>query len=213
MQHEDNFFRGCCFLLVHCIENSSFSLWCLYYIFFKVNCFRLLIKKDWYFEQTLKVFSDIVRSVYPGIYHFTFLTECFPKVGLFKRLIWFYQIRPKLVHGLTDTIIRTKKTTTKNITITKTRVCYFFRAVYQNKNHVIPHPDIAAILDVILNILPRWKEQQCAVRILQPNRCRNYQKIGINCNFNFRLNVALKRRPSWHPLKYFNRLNQTNAPL
>ena len=155
MQHEDNFFRGCCFLLVHCIENSSFSLWCLYYIFFKVNCFRLLIKKDWYFEQTLKVFSDIVRSVYPGIYHFTFLTECFPKVGLFKRLIWFYQIRPKLVHGLTDTIIRTKKTTTKNITITKTRVCYFFRAVYQNKNHVIPHPDIAAILDVILNILPR----------------------------------------------------------
>ena len=34
-----------------------------------------------YFDQTLchKVFSDIVRSVYPGIYHFIFWRNVFPK--------------------------------------------------------------------------------------------------------------------------------------
>ena len=36
-----------------------------------------------------------------------------------------------MVHGLIDTIPRTK---TKNITITKIRVHYFFRAVYHSKN-------------------------------------------------------------------------------
>ena len=43
----------------------------------------------------------------------------------------------------------------KNITIAKIRVCYFFNAVYHSKNHVIPHPVIAAILYAILNILQR----------------------------------------------------------
>ena len=43
----------------------------------------------------------------------------------------------------------------QNITITKNRVCYSFHAVYHSKNHVIPHPVIAAILDVILNIVQR----------------------------------------------------------
>ena len=54
------------------------------------------------------------------------------------------------VHGLMDTITRTK---TKTLPLRKIRVCYFFRAVYHSKSHVIPHPVIAAILDVILNIL------------------------------------------------------------
>ena len=57
-----------------------------------------------------------------------------------------------MVHGLMDTIPRTK---TKTLPLRKIRVCYFFRAVYQSKNHVISHPVIAAILDVILNILQR----------------------------------------------------------
>ena len=35
------------------------------------------------------------------------------------------------------------------------RVCYFFCAVYHSENHVIPCPVIAAVLDVILNILQR----------------------------------------------------------
>ena len=57
-----------------------------------------------------------------------------------------------MVHGSMDTIPRTK---TKTLPLRKTRVCYFFRALYQSKNHVIPHRVIAAILDVILNILQR----------------------------------------------------------
>ena len=40
----------------------------------------------------------------------------------------------------------------KNITITKVKSLLFFHAVSYSKNHVIPHPVIAAILNVILNI-------------------------------------------------------------
>ena len=57
-----------------------------------------------------------------------------------------------MVHGLMDTIPRTK---TKTLQLRKIRVCYFFCAVYYSKNHVIPHRVIGAILDVILNILQR----------------------------------------------------------
>ena len=57
-----------------------------------------------------------------------------------------------MVHGLIDTIPRTK---TKTLPLRKLRVCYFFHAMYYSKNHVIPHPVIAAILNVILNILQR----------------------------------------------------------
>ena len=42
----------------------------------------------------------------------------------------------------------------KNITITK-KESVFFCAVYYSKIHVISNPVIAAILDVILNILQR----------------------------------------------------------
>ena len=55
-----------------------------------------------------------------------------------------------------------------HITITKNKsLCYFVHAQYHNKNHVIPHPVIAAILHVILNTLQRWKQQQHAGQILQ----------------------------------------------
>ena len=57
-----------------------------------------------------------------------------------------------MLHGLMETIPRTK---TKILPLGKIRVCYCFRAVYHRKNHVIPHPVIAAILNVILNILRR----------------------------------------------------------
>ena len=53
-------------------------------------------------------------------------------------------------HGLMDTIPRTMTETLRKI-----RVCYFFCAVYHRKNHAIHHRVIAAILDVILNILQR----------------------------------------------------------
>ena len=43
----------------------------------------------------------------------------------------------------------------------------YIRAVYHSKKSVIPHSVIAAILDVILNISKRRKQQQCACQILQ----------------------------------------------
>ena len=52
----------------------------------------------------------------------------------------------KVVHKLIDMITKTK---TKNITISKSKSRYIYGAVYLSKNHVIPHPVIAAILDFI----------------------------------------------------------------
>ena len=43
----------------------------------------------------------------------------------------------------------------KPLRLQKIRVCYLSRAVYHSKNHVIPRPVIAAILDGILNMLQR----------------------------------------------------------
>ena len=65
-------------------------------------------------------------------------------------ILWYYQIRPKvagkhMVHELMDTIPRSRS---KTLPLRKIRV-------YHSKNHVILHPVIAAILNVILNILQR----------------------------------------------------------
>ena len=72
-------------------------------------------------------------------------------------ILWYYQIRPKVVlkvHGACmDGCDSQSKY--KNITLTKNKSLLFFRAVYHRKEQVIPHPVIAAILDVILNILQR----------------------------------------------------------
>ena len=61
-------------------------------------------------------------------------------------ILWYHQIWPivvsKVLYGLMNTI-----------TITKREEAVIFCTVYHNKNNVIPHPVIAAILDVILNIL------------------------------------------------------------
>ena len=43
----------------------------------------------------------------------------------------------------------------------------FFRAVYHRIKSMIPNSVIAAILDVILNILKRRKQQQYTSQILQ----------------------------------------------
>ena len=71
-------------------------------------------------------------------------------------ILWYYQIRQKVVWKLHGAWIDgyDSQNKDKNITITKNRsLLFFFRAVYHSKNYVIPHPVIAAILDVILNIL------------------------------------------------------------
>ena len=50
--------------------------------------------------------------------------------------------------------------------ITKNMCLLFFRAVYHSKKSVIPHSVIAAILEVILNISKRRKQQQYASQSL-----------------------------------------------
>ena len=77
-----------------------------------------------------------------------------------------------MMHGLMDMIPRTKK---KTLSLRKIRVCYFFRAVNHSKNHVIPHPFNAATLNIIWNILQRWKTIiTCPSN--SPNTTENYQK-------------------------------------
>ena len=57
------------------------------------------------------------------------------------------------------------KTKTKN-NIAKSMSLLFFRALYQSKNHVIPHTVIAVILDIILNISKHRKQQQLQIQPL-----------------------------------------------
>ena len=54
----------------------------------------------------------------------------------------------------------------KNITITQHK-SPFFCAVYHSTTHVISHPVIAAIFDVILNIYQRCKQPQHSSQIPQ----------------------------------------------
>ena len=70
-------------------------------------------------------------------------------------ILWYYQIRPKVVWKMHGAWIDgyDSQNKDKNITITKNKSMLLFRAVYYSKKHVIPHPVIAAILNVILNIL------------------------------------------------------------
>ena len=67
---------------------------------------------------------------------------------------WYYQIRPKVlwkVHGARIDEYHSQNKD-KSITIMKNKSLLFFRAVYHSKKHVIPHPIIAAILDVNNNM-------------------------------------------------------------
>ena len=52
------------------------------------------------------------------------------------------------MHGLIDAITRRKI-----ITVTQNKRLLFISAVYHSKYNVISHPVIAAVLDVILNLI------------------------------------------------------------
>ena len=72
-------------------------------------------------------------------------------------ILWYYLVRPKVVwkvHGawIDGYNFQNKD---KTLPLPKIRGYYFFLAVYLSKNHVISHPVIAAILDVILENLQR----------------------------------------------------------
>ena len=99
-----------------------------------------------------------------------------------------------MLHGLMDTIPRTK---TKPLPLQKMRV-------YHSKNHVIPHPVIAAILNAILNIFTTLKNNNN-----MPEYSRKLSEIATNCEFDFRLNFALNGGHLGHHLHYFNLVNLT----
>ena len=67
-------------------------------------------------------------------------------------MIWYYQIRAKVVWKVHGAWIDgyNSQNKDKNITIRKNNSLLFFCAVYHSKYHVIPHPVIAAILNIIL---------------------------------------------------------------
>ena len=162
-----------------------------------------------YFDQILchKVFSDIVRSVYPGIYHFIF-EGMFSQSRTFYEntmILWYYQIRPKVVwkvHGAwIDGYDSQDKDT--NIPLRKIRVCYFFRAVYHSKKHMIPHPVIAAIFERHLKYFTTLKNNNnMPVKFSKYNR--NLSKIVTSCESDFRLNFALNGSHLGHRLHYVN---------
>ena len=118
---------------------------------FPADCFRIWIIKCLYIEQTLchKGFSDIVHSVYPGMYLFMFLTECFPKdfLGEYNDIMVLSDLaKSGLESGAWIDGYNNQNKDTKKKPLRKIRVCYFFRAVYHSKNHVIPNLGIAVIL-------------------------------------------------------------------
>ena len=73
-------------------------------------------------------------------------------------ILWYYQIWSKVVLKVHGAYIdgNTSQNKDENITITKNKsLLFFFMCIVICKTHVIPHPVIAAILDVLLNILQR----------------------------------------------------------
>ena len=135
----------------------------------KVFFVNFIYPPSWLFPHidSKKVCTLIKRSVtkFPVIsaiqYTLAFITSFFE--GMFSQsrdfyennmILWYYQIRPKVVwkvHGAwIDGYDSPNKD--KNITITKIKSLLFFYAMFYSKNHVIPHPVIAAILNNITTL-------------------------------------------------------------
>ena len=125
----------------------------LFVNFIHPDFFRILIQKR--FVLVTK-FSMILSVQYTLSFITSFFEEMFSQSRNFyenNMILWYHQIWPKVVWKVHVRLM--DRTKTKTIPLRKIRVCYFFHAVYRSKNHVVPHRVIAAILDVILNILQR----------------------------------------------------------
>ena len=109
-----------------------------------------------------------------------------------------------MVHGFMDTIPRTK---TKNITITKLRVC-FFHAVYYRKKTCDSPPCQCCHLEHHLKYITTLKDNNnMPVNFSKYNR--KLSDIVTNCEFDFRLSFALNGGHLGHHIHYFNLVNQT----
>ena len=167
-------YSGFVFVLIHCTP-FVFPL-----IFGNVHPPTHILLSSWMFPHIdLKdqaccnnVFSDILSLVYLGIYHFMFLTECFPKVGTFMRIIWYYVTIRSGQSGLesgalVDGYVYQNKD--KNITIMKNKSVIFSVQCIIAKTMWFP----------TLLLLPSWtsswifssaEKQQNASQILQIQR-------------------------------------------
>ena len=68
-------------------------------------------------------------------------------------ILWYYQIWPKVVWKVHGAWIDGYDSQNKDKNITNLPLRNI--RVYHSQNHVIPHPIIASILNVVLNILQR----------------------------------------------------------
>ena len=181
-----------------------------YFLFLKLypswsNCFFfcIMIKKRFvlWSNTLLQSFHLYCLFMYTRAFITSFFEESFPKVGTFIRIIWHNGINRSgqkwSGEWYTDWWIRFQNKD-KNISIAKTRFCYFFCAVYHSKNHVILQPDNAAIFDVILNILQHSKSNNnMLVKFFKFNR--KWSGKSYLLEIDFRFNFAFKWRPSWTP--------------
>ena len=134
-----------------------------------------------------------------------FLKEYSPNGGILMRIIYHGIIRSSqkwsemcIMHWLMDTIQRTK---TQTLPLRKIRACYFVRAVYHGKTHVIPNPVIAATWTSSLIFHNAEKQQQHASHFLQiqPKTIRNSYKLQIW----FQVEFYFRWRPSLTPSSLF----------
>ena len=118
-------------------------------------------KKGLYFDQTLcHVFKWCRPFSIPCHLSLHLLRKYFTEVGIENNMIlWHYQIWPKVVWKVHGAWIDGYDSQYKDkiITITKHKSQLFFPCSVSKQNHLIPHRVICAILDIILNILQRWK--------------------------------------------------------
>ena len=102
-----------------------------------------------------------------------------------------------MVHGLMDTIPRTK---TKTLSFRKL-IVFFFHAVYYSNNHLERRLKYITTLKNNNNMPVKFKCNQ------------KLSAIVTNCELDLRLNFALNGGHLGHHLHYFNLVNQTREWL
>ena len=120
--------------VVFCVDTlHSISIFFFkFYPSIQLIFFRTLIQKRFvlWSNTLLQSFQSYRPFSKPWHLSLHFLKECFPKVGIFMKIIYYGIIRSRqnwsgkcMVHGLMDTIPRTK---TKTLPLRNIRVCSFF---------------------------------------------------------------------------------------
>ena len=148
---------------------------------------------------------SVISSVQYNLAFITsfFLKECFPKVGIFMRIIWYYQIRPKVVWKVHGAWIDDydSQNNDKNITITKNK------SVSKQKPCDYP-PCYCCHLERHLKYFTTLKNNNnMTVKFSKYNR--KPSEIVTNCKFDFRLNFVLNGGHLGRHLHFFNLVNQT----